>query len=1341
MTISHDIWNMKYRLNVDEATVEASWRRVAKALSINEPEREQEFYEALEGYKFLPAGRILAGAGSGRNVTLFNCLASTAQILTAEYGIVGIGDVAGQTVTILDGNGQWVSAPIFAHGEQPTACVSLKGGYNGAQKSTVDATVGHRWLLADGSEKTTSELTTGDALKRVVRTNDLATQHDRDYFKGVQHGVIYGDGSVEPAGVFRVRLCGEKSELAKYFSDWAQSTPPSFDGDTLYRGASDVDLKALPAESATPAYLQGFLRGWFAADGSVCNRDHRPMLTCGLEERNWVMGHGAVSGMEVMYASKLTETTNYGLRNKTLYNVSFNRCTMIPEDFIRAHHRERFGDTPVYNWQVVSVGEYADPEPVFCPAVPTTASFQLAGGIHTGNCFVMGTVPDDLGGIFKMLQEAALTMQQGGGIGYDFSTIRPKGALVKGVAADASGPLTFMDVWDTMCKTIMSAGSRRGAMMATLRCDHPDIEAFIEAKHDRLRLRNFNLSVLITDPFMVAVEKDAPWDLVFEGKVYKTIQARALWALIMKNTYGHAEPGVLFIDRINEMNNLNYCETIAATNPCVSGDTPILTDKGWLPIISRVGIPTQVWNGVEFSKVIPKKTGENQAMVTITTSDGAVLRCTEAHRFVLQDGSRIKAVDLKPGDKLTKGAWPVIDGTSLIVGLDYYAQGFFSGDGWVKVETGVQYIGLYGAKRNIPHDWKARSRKTYAASGGYAGSDPDAEKDYLDFGKDVFQPKSFVPTTAPLAEKKKWLAGLADSDGYATTDGCIQISAKDHVFLAEVKLMLNTMGVTGSLSPMKDCWRLSISATHSNILGLPTYRLKAATAGVSKARYPVVESVEPSGMEAEVFCFTESQRHMGAFNGILTGQCGEQPLPPYGACLLGSINMPMLITGGFTKGAKLDGALLTRLVATAIRMMDNVIDVSLFPLEAQMEEARAKRRLGLGVTGLADALLMLGLRYGSPEAVAKTSEWMRAIAIASYKASIALAKERGAFPLFDAEGFLTSGNMKRMPRAIQREIRAHGIRNALLTSIAPTGTISLYAQNVSSGIEPVFAHRYDRTVTQRDGTKTTEEVVDYAVGLFESMFPGKPLPDYFETAQTLTPEAHLLMQAAAQHWVDSSISKTINLPEDISFEDFEQVYLTAYKTGCKGCTTYRPNDVTGSVLSVGKVPAPETPTPRPERLVGQTYKIDWPASEHALYLTINDLVEDGQHRPFECFINSKNMEHFAWAVALTRMISAVFRRPHNSAFVAEELKAVFDPKGGAWMKGQFVPSILAAIGGAIERHMIDTGYLVGQQAAPVVVEMAMPQPAPAMCPACHSANVKKEQGCFVCKDCGNSKCG
>ncbi|PIV74609.1 MAG: ribonucleoside-diphosphate reductase, adenosylcobalamin-dependent [Rhodobacteraceae bacterium CG17_big_fil_post_rev_8_21_14_2_50_65_11] len=692
----------------------------------------------------------------------------------------------------------------------------------------------------------------------------------------------------------------------------------------------------------------------------------------------------------------------------------------------------------------------------YLPAGRITAGAGTGRNVTLFNCFVMGTIPDSMGGIFEHLREAALTMQQGGGIGYDFSTIRPRGADVLGVAADASGPLSFMDVWDAMCRTIMSAGSRRGAMMATMRCDHPDIEDFISAKADPARLRMFNMSVLITDAFMEAVKTDGPWELSFEGKIYHTVQARDLWNRIMRSTYDYAEPGVIFIDRINAMNNLNYAEEIAATNPC-----------------------------------------------------------------------------------------------------------------------------------------------------------------------------------------------------------------------------------------------------------------------------------------------------------------GEQPLPPYGACLLGSVNLARLVADPFEPTARLDGAALDDLVAMAVRMMDNVVDASKFPLEAQAQEARAKRRIGLGVTGLADALLMLGLRYGSDEAAAQTDAWMKQIAHAAYRASVNLAKERGAFALFDAEAFLASGNMANMDEGLREDIRKYGIRNALLTSIAPTGTISLYAGNVSSGIEPVFAYAYTRKVLQRDGSRTEEEVVDYAVQMWRDTMGDAPLPDYFVNAQTLAPADHVKMQAAAQKWVDSSISKTINCPEDISFEDFKSVYMQAWDSGCKGCTTYRPNDVTGSVLSVSEAeekPASERPDPdgdvvyiaepldRPGELEGQTYKLKWPDSNHAIYITINDIVISGHRRPFEIFINSKNMEHFAWTVALTRMISAVFRRGGDVSFVVEELKAVFDPRGGAWMGGKYVPSMLAAIGGVIEKHLISIGFIEGEGMGlkddPRAKITAINGSATrgTSCPACGEFGMRMVEGCMTCPSCGHSKC-
>jgi ribonucleoside-diphosphate reductase alpha chain len=493
-----------------------------------------------------------------------------------------------------------------------------------------------------------------------------------------------------------------------------------------------------------------------------------------------------------------------------------------------------------------------------------------------------------------------------------------------------------------------------------------------------------------------------------------------------------------------------------------------------------------------------------------------------------------------------------------------------------------------------------------------------------------------------------------------------------------------------------------------------------------------------------------------------TNPCGEQPLPPYGACLLGSINLSRLVEAPFTDAARIDPARLADLVATSVRMMDNVVDASRFPLEAQAREAQAKRRIGLGVTGLADALAMIGLRYGSDEAVAQTGAWMQAIANASYRASAMLAKEKGAFPLYDAAAYAKAPMIARLDADVQALIAKHGLRNALLTSIAPTGTISLFAGNVSSGIEPIFANSYTRKVLQPDGTRTEEEVVDFAVKAWRDLKGDAPLPDHFVTAQTLAPMDHVRMQAAAQPWIDSSISKTINVPADISFEDFKDVYAQAYATGCKGCTTYRPNDVTGSVLTVseaqdkpegveaaeaagGEVIYMSEPLDRPAALEGHTYKVKWPDSEHALYITINDIVLAGHRRPFEVFINSKNMEHFAWTVALTRMISAVFRRGGDVSFVVEELKAVFDPRGGAWMNGKYVPSILAAIGGVIERHMVSIGFIEGEgmglksdPQAQVVNLGHKPGPA---CSSCGQYDMRMAEGCLTCNSCGYSKCG
>jgi ribonucleoside-diphosphate reductase alpha chain len=495
-----------------------------------------------------------------------------------------------------------------------------------------------------------------------------------------------------------------------------------------------------------------------------------------------------------------------------------------------------------------------------------------------------------------------------------------------------------------------------------------------------------------------------------------------------------------------------------------------------------------------------------------------------------------------------------------------------------------------------------------------------------------------------------------------------------------------------------------------------------------------------------------------------TNPCGEQPLPPYGACLLGSLNLTRFVEQPFTAGARLDEAALEQAAATAVRFLDDVIDISGYPLPEQAAEARAKRRIGLGVTGLADALAMCGLRYGAPASVEAAGRWMAAVERAAYLASAGLVAEKGPFPLFDREAWAACGRNPALPEEIRAAVARHGLRNGLLTSVAPTGTISLFAGNVSSGVEPIFATRYDRRILEADGSSRVETVEDYAVRVWRRLNGDAPLPEAFVTAGELSPREHLAMQAALQRHVDSAISKTINCPQAISLEAFRTVYEDAYDLGLKGCTTYRPNPVTGAVLTPSSAPAaaPAVSAPAAETegsvvwmrqplerspvLPGYTYKLKWADSDHAIYITINDLMEQGRRRPFEIFINSKNMEHYAWTVALTRMISAVFRRGGDVSFVVEELKAVFDPRGGHWMDGRYVPSLLAAIGGVIERHMIDIGFLKRGEAA--LADPDAPAPsrlqqhrAPAQCPRCGEAALVFQEGCASCAACGHSTCG
>jgi ribonucleoside-diphosphate reductase alpha chain len=1085
----------------------------------------------------------------------------------------------------------------------------------------------------------------------------------------------------------------------------------------------------------------------------------------------------------------------------------------------------------------------------FLPAGRVVAGAGTGRSVTLFNCFVMGTIGDDMSAIFENVREAALTMQQGGGIGHDFSTLRPMGAPVKGVGADASGPLSFMDVWDAMCRTIMSAGSRRGAMMATLRCDHPDVEAFVDAKRDPARLRMFNVSVLATDAFMQAVKDDADWDLVFGGKVHRTMKARGLWERIMRATYDCAEPGVIFIDRVNRRNNLNYCETIQATNPCVTSDTWVQTKDGPQQVGDLIGRPfTALVDGKPFASDRGGffATGTRPVM-RLRIEGGQELRLTADHRVLkvqrLTRWSRetewAAAGDLAAGDRIVlhdhrvAARW-----TGNRSEAEGYLLGLLLGDGTLKDDKAVLSVWLPAKVANGVSETSGvlevmeaalAAARTLRHRADFAGwMEVKGRNEWrLSLGavKTLASVLGLAPgrkTITPAMEKtssdfhRGLLRGLFDSDGSVQGTQIkgvsVRLSQSNGSLLEAVQRMLLRLGIASTiyrdrrlagrrqLPDGKGGLRLyDCAAQHELVIagdnvgrfaeqvgfadGDKARRLTSLLSGYrrlpNRERFVAeVESVEADGV-AEVYDVRIPGINAFDANGLYVHNCGEQPLPPYGACLLGSINLAALVKNPFTAEAKLDAEALERLVPVAVRMLDNVIDVSRFPLPQQEKEARAKRRIGLGVTGLADALILCGVRYGSRPAIELTREWLAAVQRLSYLASADLAAEKGSFPLFDRARYLAGETVKALPEEVRSAIGRYGIRNALLNSIAPTGTISLLADNVSSGIEPVFAFSHVRHVLQPDGTRREESVDDHALRRWHALKgDAEPPADVFVDAQTLSPADHLAMQAAAQDFVDSSISKTINLPRDISFEAFKHVYEEAYAQGCKGCTTYRPNDVTGAVLEVraaaepartvvtpaavaareGEVVYIAQPLDRPEDLPGKTYKIKWPGSDHAIYITVNDVLQDGRRRPFEIFINSKNMEHYAWTVALTRMISAVFRRGGDVSFVVEELKAVFDPRGGQWMEGRYVPSLLAAIGGVIERHLVEIGFLsagdsplladpVGQRlkAAAGTREptdgSADASPRMGQCPNCGAAALTHQEGCDICLNCGYSRCG
>jgi ribonucleoside-diphosphate reductase alpha chain len=950
-------------------------------------------------------------------------------------------------------------------------------------------------------------------------------------------------------------------------------------------------------------------------------------------------------------------------------------------------------------------------------AIPAGRVTSNAGALDhkpatsTINCTVSGTIRDSMDDILKKVHEAGLTLKAGCGIGYEFSTLRPRGAYVSGAGAYTSGPLSFMDIYDKMCFTVSSAGGRRGAQMGTFDIGHPDALEFIRAKRENGRLRQFNLSLLVTDEFMKAVKSDGDWTLAFplgkqefeaerpdlsdaakfvwrewpytagyvaneEGlvacKIYKTLPARRVWDVIMTSTYDFAEPGFILIDKVNEMNNNWWTENVRATNPCVTADTRLATQFGMVRIgdlyDARVDIQATVDRralgeglGVDVRPAVPAfKTSPSADVYRVTTQDGYEIKATEWHDFYTARG-KIKLKDLKPGDELLiqsgKGQFGACGSKELgqLLG-SLTGDGHFTNRGKGK-EAAV--VNLWGADRAIADSVVAYVNSLIAGFAerprNYCVSAVAVPERNLVMIRSVIlarvlaqygftaETKLKIPEIVWRGNEecvKGYLRGLFQTDGTVQCDdknACctIRLASSQQSLLKDVQMLLANFGIfcrilkrraAGDrlLPDGKGGSRLySCQADYELIIGSESrdyfmekigfltdekndkycaWARERRNARLEKFLSPVA-AIEYVGREA-VFDTTQPDKNNLIFNGVVTGNCGEQPLPAYGSCLLGSVNLTKFVLDPFTENARFDWETYRKVVKVFTRMLDNVVEVNGLPLAQQRDEIMRKRRHGMGFLGLGSTITMLCMKYGSKKSVAFTQNVSREMAVAGWEAALDLAKEKGSAPIMNEEFTVTREMLRKRPemvkdgwrvgarvpgrvlharysRYMQRiaeaspelvdELAEVGARFTHHTSIAPTGTISLsLANNASNGIEPSFAHHYFRNVL-REGKKSKEKVDVFSFELLayrelvnsrampNSQNPAEKLPEYFISADDIGPKEHVDIQAAAQLWIDSSISKTANVPTDYKYEDFKDIYMYAYDSGLKGCTTFRFN--------------------------------------------------------------------------------------------------------------------------------------------------------------------------------------
>ena len=1036
-------------------------------------------------------------------------------------------------------------------------------------------------------------------------------------------------------------------------------------------------------------------------------------------------------------------------------------------------------------------------EGYFLPAGRINAGAGTGRNVTLLNCYVNETVTDSMQGIQRAISRASFTLQQGGGIGTDFSTVRPSGAIVSRTGSVSSGPIVFMDEISAMSETVCSAGERRGAMMITLRDDHPDLwhedqfetitdyngteklknPSFISVKRQRGRLTQANISVLVSDAFMRAVDADDDWDLgaftpradgnhvdvlarlfpydhretdndfvespdvtVRKGEmrpwyVYVRVKARRIWDDIMRSTYRYAEPGVIFIDRVNDRNNLRYCEDVSCTNPCQPSFAPVLTPDG-ITSFGSVEVGDKMWSQDGWVTIVNKWSTGVKPVYRYRTTAG-VFYGTDEHRIV-ENGEKVPVKEAEFIDRLTGPTVANMRWNPAIV-----MDGLVIGDGSTHPSSTDQVYLIIGQDdgdyftSEIAHLIKGEHAVKYGMA---YKIDTSIKMDELPQIPTRIIPNRYV--FAGYETIASFLRGLYSANGSVVTAGNtfrITLKTTSYALVEQVQVMLSSLGIpsfyttnkaksvtwSNGIYVSKESYDVNVAGRHGtafmeSIGFIQTYKkdklalaiAMTKTARRTKETYEI-RDVQLLG-EFDVYDIQVSgDNHTYWTGGCNVSNCGEQPLPPHGCCCLGSVNVAFMVENPFRLDAMFSYDLFGQVVRAAVRFLDNVLDVSGYPLESQRVESMQKRRIGLGLTGVADMFVQMGYRYGDTHSLAMMRTMTRVLRRESYIASCALAARRGAFPLFNMDRFVESANVDRDDPDLMDELQTHGIRNGVLNTVAPNGTISIYSGNTAQGIEPVFSFdKVVRKVRQPDGTLAPYKSVNYSYRLYEAMFgptPREALPDCFVGALEMDAREHVVMQAACQEYIDASISKTVNCPEDMTFESFSEVYRLAYESGCKGCTTYRPDPTSGrgSVLSVeapGHTDLMISPEaideatrnivlPRVRVMAGHTYKLKWPQTGDNWYVTVNG---DETGRPAEVFIagsGEKYAECTEWVQAMARLLTAVLRRGDDARFLVGELTAIHAANGGAFIPEQerFRASIVAAIGGVLEEDFRTRG--------------------------------------------------